>query len=320
MKILSAIEKDIRELIGYRWPRATEFLDENFHPLMVDLEEKSKAAVYGNFSKEFPNLFKKLLESCYTFIKIIRSHFESNTVHSKHSGVLISPGANSQLDYENMACDPKQKGNQLKRTKTTQPQAMVRRTSKNQPQLHAVSPVTTPVASPVLKWRCFKCTFVNHKGDKCNMCGESKPIMYEMVSSPTSTVKKTEDSRVKKWICTCCKFINASTNSECQMCRQPNTLNQNSWICPYCSASNMNNTNINTTAVIKCSNCDKSKPRGRSVSSPHLEKNPSFIGPPNILNNITNHHSMVQRTKSNASRKKIIPFSQATISLKNNYY
>jgi len=286
----------------------------------VELEEKAKAAVYGNFSKEFPNLFKKLLESCYTFIKVIRSHFESNIMHSKHSGVLMSPG--SQKDYDAMPSDSKQKGNQqqLKRTKTTQPQSMVRRTSKNQPQISVVSPVASPVVSPVLlKWRCFKCTFVNLKGDKCNMCGESKPIMYETVSSPTSTVKQTEDSRVKKWICTCCKFINASTNPECQMCRQPNALNQNSWICSYCSVSNKN-TNPNLTAVIKCSNCDKSKPRGRSVSSPHLEKNPSFIGPPNILKNITNHNSMVQRTKSNASRKKIIPFGQATIALQNNYY
>jgi len=150
------------------------------------------------------------------------------------------------------------------------------------------------------------------------MCGESKPVMYEMVSSPGSTVKQTEDLRVKKWICTCCKFINASTDMECQMCRQPNNTS-NTWLCPYCSAPNRNNnSNNNANAVIKCSNCAKSKPRGRSLSSPHLEKCPSFIGS-HILNNITNH-SVAQRTKSNASKKKIIPFSQASVSLKNNNY
>jgi hypothetical protein len=114
-KILSAIEKDIRELIGFRWPRATDFLDENFHPLMVDLEDKAKAAVYGNFSKEFPNLFKKLLESCYTFIKVIRSHFESNTIHSRHGGDLISPGTNNQKDYDN--CEVKPKKSTIKENK-----------------------------------------------------------------------------------------------------------------------------------------------------------------------------------------------------------
>jgi hypothetical protein len=326
-KILSAIEKDIRQLIGYRWYKATQFLDDIFHQSMIELEEKAKVAVYGNFSKDFPNLFKKLLEVCYTFIKLIRSHFESNTIHSNHCGDLISPGTNSHEDTESGSYESKRKGgnHQLKRTKTTGPKQTTgtkQTTQQPQPQTigrQASKTQQIPVASPIARWRCFKCTFVNTKGDKCNMCGEGKPIMYEMVSSPST--KKEIDLRVnKKWICPCCKFINTSANLDCQMCNQPNTLNQKTWICSYCSASN-SHTVTNSNTITKCFKCDKSKPRLRSVSSPHLEgRDLKLSEPPNILNNITNHNSFAQRTKTTTSRKKVIPFSQANVTLKNNYY
>lgn len=278
---------------------------------MVELEEKVKAAIKGHFHKDFPALFKKLLDHCYTFIKLIRVHF-SEAAQALSSGTsprcrlsspVVSPrdrvtsnGSSSAISPGVTSNDSGQKGRKsgitLKRTKTTNAKT-------TQPRNHNPVPqIPVPPQTPSTKWRCFKCTVVNQKGDKCHMCGESKPVMYEMVSSPTSQ-SHVDDLRVNtKWICSCCKFINSATTPECEMCSQSQTASSNlletGWTCTNCTI-------LNSGAVIKCSSCGVHRNyRGRSASSPQLIEMKSIT-----LNKAP-------------SKRKIIPLSQANLNMKNN--
>jgi len=267
-KILTAIETQIRNLVGNRCPKAINYLDEKFHHTILELEEKSKAAAKGNFARHYSLVFKKLLEECYTFIKIITMHFTDSQI--KMNG---SPEKNI-VDRENSKPSVA-----LKRTRTTN--------SKPNSQL--------PVQIPVTEWKCFKCTVVNSKGEKCNMCGEPKPVIYGGVSSPTS--KFYFENRVNtKWICTCCKFINSSIGQECEMCHQPHetsSILETDWTCPSCVI-------LNDHATMKCTSCGRYRNRGRSISSPHLESKTTSNQNQPPINKIP-------------SRRKIIPFSQSIL-------
>jgi len=230
-------------------------------------------------------VLKTLLEQCHLFIRVIRSHFVQNT--------------SAESNKENVSCDPltdrrssrKRQGTVgLKRTKTQSTKSR----STDLPRVESFNRL--PIKTPVNRWRCFKCTVVNSKGDKCNMCGEPKPELFETVVSPTTESVHSHRKVHTKWICTCCKFINSSQSTECEMCNQPNfDLNVGPWVCPHCSLNNNLITN-------KCNMCGK--PRNnlhvqRSVSSPHMSveiPQPQFV--------------------SRSSRRKIVLLSDANIQLK----
>lgn len=292
---------------------------------MVDLEEKAKAAIKGHFAKDFPLLFKRMLEYCYTFVKLIRMHF-SETAQTIVSPVtsprnrLSSPDTLSPRERVSSQCNgsssvisppptvtsntttnndsgqkSRKSGITLKRTKTTNVKTM------KTPEVTTPRETSVP-PTPSTKWRCFKCTVINQKGDKCQMCGESKPVMYEMVSSPTSQ-SHVDSLRVNtKWICSCCKFINSATSPECHMCSQSQTASNNmletGWTCTNCTI-------LNGGANIKCSSCGLHRNnRGRSSSSPQLSDVKS-------ISSIT--------LNKNPSKRKITPLSQANLNIKNNY-
>jgi len=257
----------------------------------VEVEEKAKLAVKGNFSKDFPVVLKTLLEQCHLFIRVIRSHFVQNT--------------SAESDEENVSCDPltdrrssrKRQGTVgLKRTKTQSTKSR----STDLPRVESFNRL--PIKTPVTRWRCFKCTVLNTKGDKCNMCGEPKPLLFEPVVSPVTDSVHSHRKVNTKWICTCCKFINSSQSTECEMCNQPNfdlNVSVGPWVCPHCSLNNNLITN-------KCNMCGK--PRNnvnvqRSASSPHMT-----IEVP--------QPEAVLVSKCSFNRKKIVPLSDANIHLK----
>jgi len=299
---LVAAERDIRNLVGSRWPKAITFLDEKFLSSLMELEERAKAAIKGTFAEDFEEVFMKILENCDMFIKIIRLHFTDAQLAS--ISPMITPRDN-QPEATPVAIPPR-KIEPLKRRKTTNekfaycPQNVAPEIRKND---------SFTLQAPVTKWRCFKCTVMNTKGDKCNMCGEPKPVMYDQLASSPSQSHFVDGGRVNtttKWICTCCKFINTSASLLCQMCNQPQvqtTIIENGWNCYGCSV-------LNNFTSTKCSACAKPRgTRGRSVSSPHLDI--SIVSGHNTLGNVTNREYL----RKVPSKRKIIPLSQANIKL-----
>jgi hypothetical protein len=356
-KVIKGIEMEIGNLIGNRWPGITEFLKKEWRGSLLELEERSKEAVRGVFYKEFPVLFKKILEQCYGFVKMVRSQFI--VVAPQQPIVFTVPNIPSIPEQEPVSLPeqdpvslpeqdpvslPKQEPVSLPKqdsvsfpihdlgsppeeysvspkevpTNNNNPESTDDRTiltkqrsrsgahrqrkshkTQNTPQNRDL-----PLPNPLTKWRCFKCTVTNTKGDKCQMCGEPKPLMFVVSPPPPDSGTFNQDVRTStKWICTCCKFVNSTTFKFCAMCNKENSALET------CTCSNN----------LKC-NCLKRKSTARrSTSSPHLilksteQSAPSNLkSSPQPFRNISNN---VPSSGAKSGRKKNVPVSQNNIKL-----
>jgi hypothetical protein len=356
-KVIKGIEMEIGNLIGNRWPGINEFMKKEWRGSLLELEERSKEAVRGVFYKEFPALFKKILEQCYGFVKMVRAQF---IVAAPQQQIIFSVPNIPSIPEQEPDSPPKQepislpkqepisltKQEPISLTKqepisfpkldlpeeypvtpreapinNDNPESTDRnvltkqrsrsgahRQRKNHKTLNTPQNQELPVQNPLTKWRCFKCTVTNTKGDKCQMCGEPKPLMF-VVSPPPDSVTFNQDVRTStKWICNCCKFVNSSTFKFCAMCNQENSALEKG----TCSCSNN----------LKCTNCLKLKSHTRrSTSSPHLilKSNVPPVSPREqpAPSNLKPHSPQPFRNISNVSpnvvksgRKKNVPVSQ----------
>jgi hypothetical protein len=349
-----SIEKEISVLIEGRWPEITSYMKHTFHRSLVELEVKAKEGAKGSIA-DMSQLFQDTLRQCYTLVKMIRdSVFSKEDINfktgnsskiRKSSSGIITFGKDKAVARHRRSNDPhlpsksnlSSESEVVKLTSTAgKPCSKARRKTdsiqrsrtlssrhknvKAIPQQENIRPSTQP-SIPVVcsEWRCFKCTVTNLKGDKCNMCGEPKPVIFRIPSSTTLKDIDFEEVRVNaKWICSCCKFVNSnSTLKRCQMCNQENFKdddNVNGWTCTRCSLKNH-------SSLIKCNMCAKgrfsSNSRFRSVSSPpgqspgKADNSKAAKNNQQPLRTISNNSSYIN--KSLSSRRKIVPLSEANI-------
>jgi len=350
---ITSIEKEIGILIEGRWPDITSYMKHTFHRSLVELEIKAKEGTKGSVL-DMSQQFQDTLRQCYTLVKMIRDSVLNNKEESnpqtgrslkikKSSSGIISSGKdkavtghqknnNAQLPSKaslsseseitkltSTAGKPSAKSRRRKTDSIQRSRTLSSRQKNVKAPLHQQENIrhntqpSVPIVCP--EWRCFKCTVTNLKGDKCNMCGEPKPVMFRLPS--ITTLKDVEfDMKVNtKWICSCCKFVNSnSTLKRCQMCNQEKEdENLKGWTCTRCSLKNPG-------SLIKCNMCAKGRfspnSRLRSVSSPGSQS-PGKVGSSAAKHNqqplrtVSNNSSCINRSLS--SRRKIIPLSEANL-------
>jgi len=340
-KAIKGIEMEIGNLIGTRWPNVVEYLKTEFRGSLEELEERAKEAVRGVFYKEFSELFKKILEQCYEFVKMVRTQFSIPNNLSKPPHIVIVPPNIPSIPEQEPVCPPEEPASLPKQDPDTPPKqeqeeivpphikqdsiSLLSEASINNSNTesttnisHAIkrsrsgtrrqrkpeqqsfsTPVQTLPAQNSTKWRCFKCTVTNTKGDKCQMCGEPKPLMFVVAPSPVPSTFNQDVRPTTKWICSCCKFVNSSTFRFCAMCNQENCVPDKT----ICSCSN----------GVKCTNCMKLKSHAkRSISSPQISIKPNENVPPQLAQSYLKANNPAPfRNISNTvkGRKKNVPVS-----------